>query len=544
MRYHRGDATSRGGPGIHDVIERAARAVRERPAAAAGAHRRGQAASTSRARGPSPRSAYGDYMDLVEEAEDELLALRDRYGATMAGRERSRYEREFTARRRAAAADALGPPPVRARDRSRRGVTLAHRPAARSVRSVARRAKPTPTPLPLLSPAGAALAGQPRAVAVRLLRQGVRPRHGGAAQPRVGRSADDAARVAPPLVIEHLFAYAGWPDAAQPTSCSSASSSPALRCGWRCAGRCPTTPVALGPEPGGQPLIGEVNAAAAAFGVQPGMRVGEAIARCPRLELATADPGRRGRRRRGARCAGWSRWARRSSRSSRARRCSQATASPGCTAARGGCWRRWPRCCPTGGRVGAGPAASPPAWPPARRAPGRPLLVERAGAAGVPLPAARRPAGPGAGGGGRDARARHPHRGRAGGAAAARRRRPLRAGRDRGLAAGARRGRGARLPAHAARAAARVDRVPRADRRRGDAAPGGGGAGRAAAGQPAARHAAGALADADRAAGRRRLVAAARWRCATRPPSRAGCAMRCCRSCPSCPARSSGSRSS
>ena len=56
-------------------------------------------------------------------------------------------------------------------------------------------------------------------------------------------------------------------------------------------GPLPDRPVALGPEPGGQPLIGEVNAAAAAFGVQPGMRIGEAIARCPKLELATADPG-------------------------------------------------------------------------------------------------------------------------------------------------------------------------------------------------------------------------------------------------------------
>lgn len=39
---------------------------------------------------------YGDYMDLVEQAEDELLALRDRYAETMAARERTRYEREFT----------------------------------------------------------------------------------------------------------------------------------------------------------------------------------------------------------------------------------------------------------------------------------------------------------------------------------------------------------------------------------------------------------------------------------------------------------------
>ena len=39
--------------------------------------------------------AYGDYMDLVEEAEDELLDLRDRYAETMAARDRRAYEREF-----------------------------------------------------------------------------------------------------------------------------------------------------------------------------------------------------------------------------------------------------------------------------------------------------------------------------------------------------------------------------------------------------------------------------------------------------------------
>ena len=36
---------------------------------------------------PAPSEAeerYGDYMDLVEEAEEELLALRDRYAETMA----------------------------------------------------------------------------------------------------------------------------------------------------------------------------------------------------------------------------------------------------------------------------------------------------------------------------------------------------------------------------------------------------------------------------------------------------------------------------
>src|SRR2546421_316958 len=35
-------------------------------------------------------------MALVEEAEEELLALRDRYAETMAARDRMRYEREFS----------------------------------------------------------------------------------------------------------------------------------------------------------------------------------------------------------------------------------------------------------------------------------------------------------------------------------------------------------------------------------------------------------------------------------------------------------------
>ncbi len=43
----------------------------------------------------SAEEAYGAYMDAVEEAEDALLELRDRYAETMAARERRRYEREF-----------------------------------------------------------------------------------------------------------------------------------------------------------------------------------------------------------------------------------------------------------------------------------------------------------------------------------------------------------------------------------------------------------------------------------------------------------------
>ncbi len=49
-------------------------------------------------------------------------------------------------------------------------------------------------------------------------------------------------------------------------------------------------PAALAPEPGGEPLIGPVTAAAEATGVQPGMRLGEALATCPRLVLVDPDP--------------------------------------------------------------------------------------------------------------------------------------------------------------------------------------------------------------------------------------------------------------
>jgi protein ImuB len=49
-------------------------------------------------------------------------------------------------------------------------------------------------------------------------------------------------------------------------------------------------PSALAPEPGGEPLVGPVNAAAELAGVQPGMRLGEALATCPGLVLVEPDP--------------------------------------------------------------------------------------------------------------------------------------------------------------------------------------------------------------------------------------------------------------
>ncbi len=49
-------------------------------------------------------------------------------------------------------------------------------------------------------------------------------------------------------------------------------------------------PVALAPEPGGIQRVGECSLAAEAFGIHSGMRLGEALARCPRLTLVPPDP--------------------------------------------------------------------------------------------------------------------------------------------------------------------------------------------------------------------------------------------------------------
>ncbi|MBA3300627.1 MAG: hypothetical protein H0T15_02055, partial [Thermoleophilaceae bacterium] len=49
-------------------------------------------------------------------------------------------------------------------------------------------------------------------------------------------------------------------------------------------------PVALAPEPGAPAFLGQASAAAEAFGIVAGMRVGEALARCPDLRLVPPDP--------------------------------------------------------------------------------------------------------------------------------------------------------------------------------------------------------------------------------------------------------------
>ncbi len=49
-------------------------------------------------------------------------------------------------------------------------------------------------------------------------------------------------------------------------------------------------PAALAPEPGRAQLVGEVSPHAEGFGVRRGMRLGEALARCPELMLVPGDP--------------------------------------------------------------------------------------------------------------------------------------------------------------------------------------------------------------------------------------------------------------
>ncbi len=49
-------------------------------------------------------------------------------------------------------------------------------------------------------------------------------------------------------------------------------------------------PMALAPEPGREQVVGEVSHAAEALGIHPGMRLGEALARAPRLALTPPDP--------------------------------------------------------------------------------------------------------------------------------------------------------------------------------------------------------------------------------------------------------------
>ena len=63
-----------------------------------------------------------------------------------------------------------------------------------------------------------------------------------------------------------------------------------LRAALRLQPRLQAKAVALAPLPGTEPLIGSVTGLADAKGVRPGMRLGEALAMCPELELVEQDP--------------------------------------------------------------------------------------------------------------------------------------------------------------------------------------------------------------------------------------------------------------
>jgi protein ImuB len=63
-----------------------------------------------------------------------------------------------------------------------------------------------------------------------------------------------------------------------------------LRAALRHRPRLQGLPAALAPPPGTEPFVGSVTGAAEARGVRPGMRLGEALAMCPELELVEQDP--------------------------------------------------------------------------------------------------------------------------------------------------------------------------------------------------------------------------------------------------------------
>jgi protein ImuB len=63
-----------------------------------------------------------------------------------------------------------------------------------------------------------------------------------------------------------------------------------LRAALRERPRLALEPAALAPAAGAEPVVGAVTAAAEVAGVEPGMRLGEALATCPQLVLVEQDP--------------------------------------------------------------------------------------------------------------------------------------------------------------------------------------------------------------------------------------------------------------
>ena len=288
-------------------------------------------------------------------------------------------------------------------------------------------------------------------------------------------------------------------------------------------------PLALAPEPGGPQVVGEVSGPAEAFGVRAGMRLGEALARCPELVLVPPDPERAE--------AAWEEVLRRLEGIGAA----VESERPGRGVLRGGgpagAVGRAPRGGPArgrGGRSAPRPARRGPtrlcAYAAARRARPRraPVIVAEAGAR-VPRAAAGRALLRVASGRAAPRRAASgaivpwtcrrrwsgsgSHAGRARGAADAAVADRFGARGPEGAAAGARRGRAA-APAPAPRGAGRSARAARGGL--GPAArAGAGAAGRSPARPPGAARAEPAPAAARRAAGRGRGLAVGGRRCAS-----------------------------
>ncbi len=141
------------------------------------------------------------------------------------------------------------------------------------------------------------------------------------------------------------------------------------------------SPVALAPEPGGSQQVGEVSLAAEAFGIHSGMRLGEALARCPSSDARPARSGRRRRQLGAAAGRGSSRSARRSSRSARDSPALTLAACSGCTGGSRAC-----------SRSPAGHCAFPPGSGSRRLASRRLLRQRERGCAGLRSSRSRQPA--------------------------------------------------------------------------------------------------------------------------------------------------------
>src|SRR2546430_1792316 len=112
------------------------------------------------------------------------------------------------------------------------------------------------------------------------------------ADPLVGplTAAAEAAGVRPGLRLGEAVAACPSPGLVEQDPAAAGPGSGGTRAALRERPRLATRAAALAPLPGADPLVGPLTAAAEAAGVRPGMRLGEALAMCPSLELVEQDP--------------------------------------------------------------------------------------------------------------------------------------------------------------------------------------------------------------------------------------------------------------